>query len=77
MHDIDDETRRAVLGEALMDELKVIREYVQDVPAIKADVHQVKATVEEINDRLGVIATVVREHEREIRGLKRTEAKVA
>jgi hypothetical protein len=57
-----------------MDELKVIREYVEDVPKTTADVHQVKVTVNEINDRLGVIETVVRDHEREIRHLKQKAA---
>jgi 2-phospho-L-lactate guanylyltransferase (CobY/MobA/RfbA family) len=70
MHDMDDETRREVLGEALMDELKAIREYVQDVPTIKADVRQVKLTVDEIKDRLGILESVVREHDRELRELK-------
>ncbi len=42
MHNMDDETRREVLGEALMDELKLIREYVQDVPQMKTDLAAVK-----------------------------------
>jgi 2-phospho-L-lactate guanylyltransferase (CobY/MobA/RfbA family) len=88
MHDIDDETRREVLGEALMDELKAIREYVQDVPAIKADVRalredvealrddmkMVKAAVHDISDRLRTVDVVVGQHEHDIRGLKRKAA---
>ena len=74
MHDMDDETRKEVLGEALMDELKAIREYVEDVPAIKSELHQVKATVDEINNRLAVVETVIRDHERDIRSLKHKAA---
>ncbi|MGZ6609010.1 MAG: hypothetical protein ACXVFI_18315 [Solirubrobacteraceae bacterium] len=70
MHNIDDETRREILGEALMDELKAIHDYVRDVPEIKAEVHQVRMKVDEMNLRLDVIEMVVREHDRDIRGLK-------
>jgi 2-phospho-L-lactate guanylyltransferase (CobY/MobA/RfbA family) len=74
MHDMDDETRKAVLGEALMDELKAIREYVQDVPVIKRELHQVKVTVDEMNSKLTVVEAVVRGHEADIRKLKRKVA---
>jgi hypothetical protein len=74
MADMDDTTRREVLGEALMEELKAIREYVEGVPVIRDDVHQIKATVDEINQRLAVVETVVRDHEREIRSLGRKAA---
>lgn len=42
MRNMDDESRKRVLGEALMDELKLIREYVQDVPQMKIDLAAVK-----------------------------------
>lgn len=71
MQNMDDQARKEVLGEVLMDELKAIREYVEDVPQIKAQVHKINATVNEINDRLVVIETVVRDHEHEIKLLKR------
>lgn len=74
MHDMDDNTRREVLGEFLMDELKAIREYVEDVPKIKAQVHKTNATVNEMNDRLIVMETVLRDHEQEIRRLKQKPA---
>jgi hypothetical protein len=74
MHDIDDTTRKEVLGEVIMDELKAIREYVEDVPKIKAQAHQTNTTVNEINDRLVVIESVLRDHEAEIRNLKHKPA---
>lgn len=56
MHDMDDEARKEALGEVLMDELKVIREYLEhitplvqlipemreDIAALKADMHVMK-----------------------------------
>lgn len=78
MHDMDDKTRKEVLGEVLgevlMDELKAIREYVEDVPKIKMQVHQTNAIVNEVNERLIVMESVIREHEEEIRQLKRKSA---
>ena len=74
MQGLSDEERKNVLGEVLADELSVIREYVADVPGIKAEVHQVKATVDEINSRLTVIENVVKDHESDIKGLKAKEA---
>jgi len=74
MQSLNDDERKEVLGEVLADELKVIREYVQDVPAVKQELHQVKATVEDISDRLTVIEYVVKDHESELRLLKRKVA---
>ena len=37
MQNLSDKERKGVLGEVLMDELKAIREYVEDIPAIKKD----------------------------------------
>lgn len=74
MYDMDDYTKKAVMGEALMHELKAIHECVEDVPDIKSELHQVKATTDEINSRLAVIESVVRDHEHEIRGLKKKAA---
>lgn len=45
--------RKEALGEVLMDELKAIREYVQDVPIIKK-------TVEQIDHRLGTVEADVK-----------------
>ncbi|MBX6333937.1 hypothetical protein IRY61_01185 [Candidatus Saccharibacteria bacterium] len=74
MHDIDDETRKEVLGEILMDELKAIREYVEDVPKMNQKVHQISATLDEVNERMAVLEAVVREHDAELRKLKHKTA---
>ena len=72
--DDDDDERNQVLGEVLADELKAIHEYVKDIPIIKQELHQVKATANEVNDRLSIIENVVKDHESDIRSLKRKTA---
>jgi hypothetical protein len=58
MQSLNDDERGAVLGELLMDELEAIHEYVKDVPSVQDEVHQVHATVNEINDRLALFNTL-------------------
>jgi len=74
MQSLNDDERKAVLGEVLNDELKAILEYVKELPAIQQELHQVHATVSEVSDRLNVVEHVVKEHESEIRSLKRKVA---
>jgi peptidoglycan hydrolase CwlO-like protein len=74
MQDLSDDERRQVLGEVLHDELKVINEYVKDVPKIQEEVHQVHSKVDDMNDQLKVFKHVLKEHEEDIRKLKRTVA---
>ncbi len=71
MQSLSDDERKEVLGEVLADELKVITEYVKDVPSIQQELHQVHATVNEISDRLTTIEHVVKEHESDLKKLKR------
>ncbi len=61
-------------GEVLQDELKAITEYVKDAPTIRHELHQVHATVNDINDRLIIIEHVVKDHEIVLKKLKRTVA---
>jgi hypothetical protein len=61
MQSLNDDERKEELGGVLADELKAIREYVEDVPDIKQKVHKIDATVSEINDRLSTIENVVKE----------------
>ena len=42
------------------DELKAILEYVKEVPDLQQKLHQVRATVNDISDRLHVIEHVVK-----------------
>ena len=74
MQSLNDDERKEVLGEVLADELKAIREYVEDIPEIKQKVHKIDATVNEINGRLATIESVVKDHESDIRSLKRKVA---
>jgi 2-phospho-L-lactate guanylyltransferase (CobY/MobA/RfbA family) len=81
MHDMDDEQRKAVLGEALMDELRAIREQLDDLPAIKRDVVATREDVETIKVDLKAIkaavreiSEVLREHDEDIGLLKRRTA---
>lgn len=74
MQSLNDDERKDVLGEVLADELKAIREYVEDVPKVKEEVHQVHAKVDDIDDRLKVIEAVVKHQETDIRKLKKQAA---
>jgi archaellum component FlaC len=74
MQSLNDDERREVLGEVLADELKLIREYVQEVPSMKQEIHQVKATVDDMSEKLTVIEHVIKDHESELKVLKRKAA---
>lgn len=74
MQSLSDDEEKQILGEVLADKLDAILEYVKDVPAMGQELHKVHATVNEISDRLTVIEHVVREHESEIKHLKREAA---
>jgi hypothetical protein len=71
MQDLSDDERKEVLGEVLADELKVIGEYVKDVPKIQDELHEVHVIVDDMSDRLKVFEHVTKEHEQEIGQLKR------
>lgn len=64
MQSLNDDERRQVLGEVLMDELKAIREYVQDIPLIKQEIREIK-------ECLTSVERIVKAHEFDIRGLRR------
>lgn len=74
MQSLHDDERNQVLGGVLADELKAIHEYVKDIPIIMRELHQVKSITNEVNDRLSIIETVVKDHESDIRSLKRKAA---
>lgn len=70
MHDMSDEDRKAVFGEAILDELKVIREYLTDIPVIKKDVAVLKDDVAVLRQDMKVVKAVLSEHDTDIRMLK-------
>jgi hypothetical protein len=74
MLNMDDDTRKDVLGEAIMDELKAIREYVEDIPEIKKDIKDLQVRATRVEEGMNVIKAVVREHESDIRILKQKTA---
>lgn len=72
MQSLNDDERKEVLSEVLIDELKAIHEYVKELPAVQAikdEVRQLHATVSEMSDRLTVIEHVVKRHSSEIKDL--------
>lgn len=69
MQSLNDNERSDVLGEVLADELKVIKEYVQEVPKVTQELHHVTSMVEVISDKLTVISAVVKDHEIALRKL--------
>jgi len=55
MHSLNNDERRKVLGEVLADELKVIMEYVKDVPHIKRKVDTLDKDMREVKSDIKVI----------------------
>ena len=70
MQSLTDKERKEVLGEVLADELKVIREYVQDVPIIKDGVARLENDMEIVKTDIKAIKAVVRHHSLEIKALQ-------
>lgn len=70
MQDFTDEERRAVFGELIMDELRIIREYLSDIPIIKRDVAELKIRAGSLESDMKVVKAVLIEHERDIAWLK-------
>lgn len=74
---MDDDTRKPVLGEALLDELKAIRENTDEIPAMKLKIHSmddrlevvetdvkvIKAAVRDISQKLNTVQNQVNTHE--------------
>lgn len=66
MQSLDDDERKMVLGEVLADELKAIREYVQDVPAIRRDIETLKEDVAELKSDMKIVKAVVIDQSKQI-----------
>jgi len=54
--------RKQVLGEVLMKKLKIIREYVQDIPQIKEKLESMDNRLAVVETDVKVIKDVVRDH---------------
>ncbi|MET0779635.1 MAG: hypothetical protein ABWY71_02255 [Candidatus Saccharimonadales bacterium] len=68
MNDVDDETVRGVFGEALMDELKVIREYLEYLMPIKQKVDMIELRLDYIETDIRAIKAIAREHSIQLDG---------
>lgn len=70
MHDMSDEDRKTALGEVLMDELKVIREYLEavlkDVPVIKQKVIKLEEDMIEVKSDIKIIKAAVTDQSRQV-----------
>ncbi len=69
MQSLSNDERREVLGEVLSDELKVILEYVQEIPDIKHKLYEIDDRLTKVEDRLIVIEHVVKAHDADIKYL--------
>lgn len=79
MHDMSDNDRREVLAEVIMDELKVIREYLeylaplrQDVTTLKEEVKELRIDRDWIKRMLAKHDTQLDDHEGRLRRLEAT-----
>lgn len=64
MQSLGDDERKEILGEVLFDELKAIREYVEEIPAIKQQ-------LSEVDERLIEVERIVKIHEIDVRQIRR------
>ena len=55
MHQLDDEAKKEVFGEAILDELKVIHEYVEQIPGINKRLDKVEDRLEGVETRLELL----------------------
>lgn len=63
---MDDKMRKEVLSEVLMDELKAIREFVEDIPVIKQKVTKIEVDMGEVKTDLKAVKAVLKNHEQRI-----------
>lgn len=62
--------RKEVLSEVLMDELKAIREFVEDIPVIKQKVTKIEVDMGEVKTDLKAVKAVLKNHEQRITNLE-------
>jgi hypothetical protein len=67
---MDDEMRKEALGEVLMDELKVIREYVEEIPNISKKLDSVAGNVDSLKNDMQAVKAVAKNHESRIKELE-------
>ena len=67
MQHLDDDDRKAVLGEVLIDELKIIREYLEYLLPIKPKVDKLERDVEQLKVDTAAIKAVLTDHSGQLR----------
>lgn len=70
MINLTDKERLEILGEAFMDELKVIREYLSDIPIIKQRLSNIEVRLDKIEYRLENVERLVIEHDKDLTIIK-------
>ena len=66
MQDLSDEDRKSVLGEVLMDELKIIREYLEQLLPLNKKVDSLDKDMSEVKADIKVIKAVVTDHSQQL-----------
>ena len=66
MQSLNNDERKQVLGEVLSDELKVIREYVQDVPLLKQDIQVIKGDISELKSDMKIVKVAITDMSRQL-----------
>jgi uncharacterized protein (UPF0335 family) len=75
MQSLDDGERKAVFGEVLLDELKAIREYVSDIPAMKRDIAVLKTDVSELKSDVAGLRLDVKMIRLDVREINRHKSR--
>ena len=65
MQSLDDEERKAALGEVLADELKAIKEYVSAIPEMKSNIRNLKQDVRILKSDMRVVKVVIKDISRQ------------
>ncbi len=71
MQSLSDDEQRHILGEVLADQLKAILEYVQEIPDVKRRLGSLETKVDKVDSRLIVVEAIVKDHEIELKAIKR------
>jgi prefoldin subunit 5 len=64
MHDMSDADRKAVFGEAILDELKAINEYVRIIPEMNKKLDKMDERITSVEETTSVIKPIVKENVR-------------
>ena len=67
MHDMTDEERKAILGEAFMDELKAIREGIDQLNGLPAQVQSIDDSLVNVENDVKAIKIAVKGQSKQLR----------